>query len=144
VRFREDTPEGLARARAEVAAWRDRNPAGTGDDLVAILGPRFHRDYGRCCARCCSRSTGTPRTRSPARTGSSSGGDSQWHAPDPGWADRPGDPAGQVQGCPSRSDRRRRRVRHYAGPDPGTGRRDGNHPVHAARAARDKLGELLP
>lgn len=46
MRFREDNPEGLARVRAEVAAWRDRNPAGTGEDLVAILGPRFHRDYG--------------------------------------------------------------------------------------------------
>ena len=36
----------MARARAEVAAWRDRNPAGTGEDLLAAIGHQFHRDYG--------------------------------------------------------------------------------------------------
>jgi hypothetical protein len=46
VRFREDTPEDLARARTAVAAWRDQNPAGTAGQLVADLGARFHRDYG--------------------------------------------------------------------------------------------------
>jgi hypothetical protein len=46
VRFREDNPEDLARARAEVAAWRDRNPAGTAEDLVTVIGHRYHRDYG--------------------------------------------------------------------------------------------------
>lgn len=45
MRFREDNPEDLARARAEVAAWRDRNPAGTAEDLVAVIGHRFHRNY---------------------------------------------------------------------------------------------------
>lgn len=46
MRFREDTPGELARARAEVAAWRGRNPAGTAEDLVAVIGHRFHQDYG--------------------------------------------------------------------------------------------------
>jgi hypothetical protein len=45
MRYREDNPEGLAWARAEVAAWRAQHPAGTGEDLVAAVGPRFHRDY---------------------------------------------------------------------------------------------------
>ena len=46
VRYREDTPEQLARARAAVAAWRDQNPAGTGEELVTAIGHQFHRDYG--------------------------------------------------------------------------------------------------
>lgn len=46
MRFREDKPEELARARTEVVAWRAQHPAGTGDDLVAAIGYRFHRDYG--------------------------------------------------------------------------------------------------
>ncbi len=46
VRYREDTPGELTRARAAVAAWRDRNPAGTGEDLLGEIGRQFHRDYG--------------------------------------------------------------------------------------------------
>ena len=46
VRYREDTPGELDRARAAVAAWRDRNPAGTGEDLLSAVGRQFHRDYG--------------------------------------------------------------------------------------------------
>jgi hypothetical protein len=46
VRFRDEKPADLIQARAEVAAWRDRNPAGTGEDLVAAIGHRFHPDYG--------------------------------------------------------------------------------------------------
>ena len=46
MRYREDTAEELARARAAVAAWRDRNPAGTAEDLIAAIGHQFHRDYG--------------------------------------------------------------------------------------------------
>jgi len=46
VRYREDTPGELVRARAAVAAWRDRNPAGTAADLLAEIGRQFHRDYG--------------------------------------------------------------------------------------------------
>lgn len=45
MRFREDNPEELPRARTEVAAWRDQHPAGTGEQLVAVLGHRFHRDH---------------------------------------------------------------------------------------------------
>jgi hypothetical protein len=45
VRFREDNPAELARARAAVAAWRERNPAGTGEDLIAAVGHQFHRGY---------------------------------------------------------------------------------------------------
>ncbi len=46
VRYREDTPELLARARAAVAGWRGQNPAGTGEELVAAIGHQFHPDYG--------------------------------------------------------------------------------------------------
>jgi hypothetical protein len=46
VRYREDTAEELARARAAVAAWRDRNPAGTGEELLAAIGHQFQYDYG--------------------------------------------------------------------------------------------------
>ena len=44
VRYREDTPGELARARAAIAAWRDRNPAGTGDDLLAAIGDQLQRN----------------------------------------------------------------------------------------------------
>jgi hypothetical protein len=46
VRLREDNPADLARAGAAVTAWRDQNPVGTGDELVAAVGRQFHRDYG--------------------------------------------------------------------------------------------------
>jgi hypothetical protein len=46
VRYREDTPGELARARVAVAAWRDRNPGGTGEDMLAAIRHQFHRDYG--------------------------------------------------------------------------------------------------
>ena len=46
MRYREDKPGDLARAREEVAAWRQRNPQGTAGQLVADLGGRFHKDYG--------------------------------------------------------------------------------------------------
>jgi hypothetical protein len=46
VRFRDDNPADLARARSAVTAWRDQNPAGMGDELVATVGRRFHPDYG--------------------------------------------------------------------------------------------------
>ena len=45
MRFREDNPADLGRARAAVAAWREQNPAGTGEDLIAAVGQQFHRDY---------------------------------------------------------------------------------------------------
>ena len=46
MRFREDRPADLDRARAAVVAWRDRNPAGTGEELLAAIGHQLHRDYG--------------------------------------------------------------------------------------------------
>ena len=45
VRYREDTPGELARARAAVVAWRDRNPARTGEELLAAIGRQFQHDY---------------------------------------------------------------------------------------------------
>ncbi len=44
--FREDSPGDLDRARAAVAAWRDQNPAGTAEQLLADLGGQFRPDYG--------------------------------------------------------------------------------------------------
>ena len=46
MRFREDHPKDLNRARAAVTAWRDENPAGTPEQLIVALGGQFHRDYG--------------------------------------------------------------------------------------------------
>ena len=46
MRFREDNPADLVRARTAVTTWRDQNPAGTVDELVAVVGRQFHRDYG--------------------------------------------------------------------------------------------------
>jgi hypothetical protein len=46
VRYREDTPGELARARAAVTAWRGRNPAVTGEELLAAVGRQLHREYG--------------------------------------------------------------------------------------------------
>ena len=46
MRFREDNPADLERARAAVAQWRAQNPEGTDDQLTAALGPQFHPDYG--------------------------------------------------------------------------------------------------
>jgi hypothetical protein len=45
MRFRDDHPADLDRARAAVAEWREHNPAGTQDQLIAALGHQFHRDY---------------------------------------------------------------------------------------------------
>jgi hypothetical protein len=46
MRFRDDNPADLARARTAVTAWLDQNPAGTGGELVAAVGRQFHSDYG--------------------------------------------------------------------------------------------------
>jgi hypothetical protein len=51
VRFRENKPGDLDRARAVVAAWREENPDGTPEQLVGALGGQFHRDY-RVVLRC--------------------------------------------------------------------------------------------
>ena len=45
VRFRENTEEYQARARAAVAAWRAAHPAGTAEQMLAAVSPAFHRDY---------------------------------------------------------------------------------------------------
>jgi hypothetical protein len=45
VRFRENRPEDLDRARAAVAAWRDRNPSDTCEELLAAIGHQFHQEY---------------------------------------------------------------------------------------------------
>ena len=45
MRFREDTHDDLARARAAVADWRSQNPLGTDQELLAAVGHQFHRDW---------------------------------------------------------------------------------------------------
>jgi len=46
VRYRDDNQADLTRARTAVTAWRDQNPAGTGDELVAAVGRQCDPDYG--------------------------------------------------------------------------------------------------
>jgi hypothetical protein len=46
VRYREDKPEDLERARATVATWRGQHPQGTAEQLVADVGPNVHKGYG--------------------------------------------------------------------------------------------------
>ena len=63
MRFRDDNPADLARARTAVMAWRDQNPAGMGDELVATVGRQFHRTTASYSVPCCSPSTGTGHAR---------------------------------------------------------------------------------
>lgn len=46
MRYREDTPEELNRARAAVAAWHEQHPGGTAEELEKTVGPQFHPGYG--------------------------------------------------------------------------------------------------
>jgi len=46
MRFREDKAADRERARAAVAQWREQNPAGTEDQMIAALGSQFHPEYG--------------------------------------------------------------------------------------------------
>ena len=46
MRYREDKPGDLERARAAVAEWREQNPAGTGEQVIEALGSDFHPEYG--------------------------------------------------------------------------------------------------
>ncbi len=46
MRFREDKPGDLEKARAEVTAWREQHPDGTAEEMLADLAGRFHPDYG--------------------------------------------------------------------------------------------------
>ena len=45
MRFRDDNQADLTRARTAVTVWRNQNPAGTSDELVAAIGRQFHPDY---------------------------------------------------------------------------------------------------
>ena len=45
MRFRDDNPAELARARTAIAGWRDQNPVGNAEELIAAIGHRFQRDY---------------------------------------------------------------------------------------------------
>lgn len=46
MRFSEDSPQDLARARSAVKEWRERNLLGTAEQLIADIGSQFHPDYG--------------------------------------------------------------------------------------------------
>jgi hypothetical protein len=46
VRFRDDKPGDLDRARTAVREWRERYPQGTAEQLVSDLAGQFHPDYG--------------------------------------------------------------------------------------------------
>jgi hypothetical protein len=41
-----DTPREQDRARTAVAEWRAGNPGGTVEQMLAAIGPGFHKDYG--------------------------------------------------------------------------------------------------
>jgi hypothetical protein len=45
MRFRDERPGDLDRARAAAAAWRDQNPEGTPEDLITAVGCQFHPGY---------------------------------------------------------------------------------------------------
>jgi hypothetical protein len=45
MRFRDEKLTDLDRARAEVGGWRDANPEGTREEMLAALGPEFDPDY---------------------------------------------------------------------------------------------------
>jgi hypothetical protein len=46
MRYRENTPEDLKRARAAVATWGGQHPQGTAEQLLQDLGGQLHHDYG--------------------------------------------------------------------------------------------------
>ncbi len=45
MRFREDKPEDLERARAAVRQWRAEHSEGTAEQLVEQVGARLHPDW---------------------------------------------------------------------------------------------------
>lgn len=45
MRYREDSPAVLDKARGAVAAWRDKHPGGTEEQMLAAVGGDFHDDY---------------------------------------------------------------------------------------------------
>ncbi|HET9969186.1 MAG TPA: hypothetical protein VFQ68_13205 [Streptosporangiaceae bacterium] len=46
MRFREDKPGDLERARVAVREWRAGHPEGTAEEMLAALAGQFHPDYG--------------------------------------------------------------------------------------------------
>jgi len=46
MRYRDDKPEDLERAREAVRDWRAADPDGTPDEMLAALAGKFHPDYG--------------------------------------------------------------------------------------------------
>lgn len=46
MRFRDDKPGDIERAREAVRGWREQNPRGTAEQLVTDLIGQFHPDYG--------------------------------------------------------------------------------------------------
>jgi hypothetical protein len=45
MRFRDDKPGDLERARTAVREWREEHPRGTAEQLVSDLVGEFHPDY---------------------------------------------------------------------------------------------------
>jgi|HubBroStandDraft_1064217.scaffolds.fasta_scaffold493214_1 hypothetical protein len=45
MRFRDERPGELDRARAAVGEWRDANPEGSREQMLAALSHLFHPDY---------------------------------------------------------------------------------------------------
>jgi hypothetical protein len=45
MRFREDTPEELNRARKAVAEWRAAHLDGTAAEMITAIGDQFHPHY---------------------------------------------------------------------------------------------------
>jgi hypothetical protein len=45
MRFRDDKPGDLDRARIGVREWRKQHPQGTAEQLVCDLASQFHADY---------------------------------------------------------------------------------------------------
>lgn len=46
MRFRDDKPGDIDRAREAVREWREQHPQGTAEQLVTDLIGQFHPDYG--------------------------------------------------------------------------------------------------
>lgn len=46
MRYREHSEDDVAQARAAVAEWREQNPDGSPEEMLAAVGPAFHQDYG--------------------------------------------------------------------------------------------------
>jgi hypothetical protein len=68
MRFREDKPGDLDRARAAVAEWREQKPAGSREQMLTALSAGFHRDYGARAVRV-DRDHARQITTHPAATG---------------------------------------------------------------------------